>query len=89
MFKHIFSYDAPQFFGCPEWFTEEEVREMREDFKRQKITVDDIKKAMGDHPDEYLDFEYSPKSCFSAQWNVRDYSEKDDYVILDFVGTAG
>lgn len=88
--KHIFSENAPQFFGCPEHFTSDEVTEMRRSFKAQKITIIDVEKAMGKDAHECLSFDYDVKNWLNcAQWSVRDYSTIDDYVILDFIGTAG
>lgn len=89
--KHIFTENAPQFFGTDsDFFTADQVSEMRRSFKEQKITVDNLKKAMGEDAHKCLSFDYDVKNWLNcAQWSVRDYSVRDDYVILDFIGTAG
>lgn len=91
MNKHIFSENAPQFFGSDEgFFTADEVTEMRRSFKAQKITVDDLKPAMGENANKCLSFDYDVDNWLNcAQWSVRDFDIVDDYVILDFIGTAG
>ena len=88
--QHIFSENAPQFFGCPEWFTAENVTEMRKSFKEEKITIKDLVEAMGENAHKCLSFDYDKDNFMNcAQWSVRDFDTMDDYVILDFIGTAG
>lgn len=88
--EHIFSENAPQFSELPEYYTAENVTRMRENFKEQKITVDDLEKSMTKDPLYLLDFEYDKDNWLkSTQWTVDGFDEKIDCVMLKFYGSAG